>query len=669
MNAKKITKIQYVSRINSLFILYENSAVLKIFSLLESKPKLELEFSSRLEERYHFNQILTFDFHEKNSLLCLSVDTKLIVVFKLDFGVLDSFKTANFGENENCEKISSLTSPEMTNLKFSRVLNLFPLILYSQEPLLPILALNSLDSLVALSPSNEIYCFHSINDEMAKTIGNRKRLRKFKIAKKWRMLYTESLCEVEMYKWCCISTFESTVIFFDPESLEVTFRMRLSLLAHSIHNLPGTSSLVTVFYEKEWCIYEISKYFKEQQIFNKMFGHIGIIQASTLIRELSILITGDYLGVVRSWDLQTKKCIQSSKIKSSSLNIYKIVPLGSVGFIVFTSELHFFKFEDDSNQYVNADKLREDNYSQSLEKNEKRTEKQFVVIPQIQTEKSKTGVTQFYVSTSEETRSFNLDNGMLSWRYSSSKFNISVKRRSVACFLPVSGENSGVFFGMSDGNIVFVREKSENSTILKVMLEKVRKKIVVFGRNGLEIRMKGGKSSKNRGKEADSSILGFKRSKKSDYLLCFTSTKLVVLNSNFEKEPSSLRRLEILSGGEKSFIQGISGEIMTISEVYFSKNETFLIVKLTDLAILVVKFDTFECIFAKIDTNLPLTSVYSDEKRQNLLAKNVNFVSNLANLKEHDLVLANYDSKQLKFFYVDPEIGYLKEVFCLELFS
>lgn len=79
-----------------------------------------------------------------------------------------------------------------------------------------------------------------------------------------------------------------------------------------------------------------------------------MIQASEIIVELNLLITADDLGIIRSWDLGTLKAIQSSKIKGSK-NIFKIHSLGRVGFIAFTSNMHFFKFEGETNQYVKVD--------------------------------------------------------------------------------------------------------------------------------------------------------------------------------------------------------------------------------------------------------------------------------------------------------------------------
>lgn len=79
-----------------------------------------------------------------------------------------------------------------------------------------------------------------------------------------------------------------------------------------------------------------------------MFGHLAIIQASALIKELNILVTADDIGTIKSWDLDTFKSVQTIKLKGSK-NVYLIVSLGRWGFVVFTSNLNFFRFEDGAN--------------------------------------------------------------------------------------------------------------------------------------------------------------------------------------------------------------------------------------------------------------------------------------------------------------------------------
>jgi hypothetical protein len=79
-----------------------------------------------------------------------------------------------------------------------------------------------------------------------------------------------------------------------------------------------------------------------------MFGHLAIIQASALIKELNILVTADDIGTIKSWDLDTYRAVQSIKLKGNK-NVFSIVSLGNWGFVVFTSNLNFFKFEDGTN--------------------------------------------------------------------------------------------------------------------------------------------------------------------------------------------------------------------------------------------------------------------------------------------------------------------------------
>jgi hypothetical protein len=100
---------------------------------------------------------------------------------------------------------------------------------------------------------------------------------------------------------------------------------------------------------------------------------------------MNILITADDLGIIKIWDLQSYKPIQSTKIKASK-NVYKIKSLGLWGFVIFTSNLNFFSFENNSEQYVKVD-------DSCLPKKYKLGEmKQFGVIPQINFCKNREGV-------------------------------------------------------------------------------------------------------------------------------------------------------------------------------------------------------------------------------------------------------------------------------------
>lgn len=98
---------------------------------------------------------------------------------------------------------------------------------------------------------------------MERSLGQRVIPKQNQIPKKWKIIYTPSLSEIPTHKWCAISTLENSVIFFDPVRIEITFTMNMSILAHSIHSSPNSNNVICVCYEKEWFVYEISKYFKE----------------------------------------------------------------------------------------------------------------------------------------------------------------------------------------------------------------------------------------------------------------------------------------------------------------------------------------------------------------------------------------------------------------------
>jgi hypothetical protein len=346
--------------------------------------------------------------------------------------------------------------------------------------------------------------------------------------------------------------------------------MTMPILAHTIHSSPLSDNVITICYEKEWFIYEISKYFREQQIFSKMFGHISMIHASVLIKELNLLITADDLGIIRSWDLHTQKAIQSTKLKGSK-NINRMFSMGRIGFMVFTSNIEFFRFEGESNQYIRVD-------DRSLPKRQRMGEyKQFGVIPRIKFCKLKDGIMQFYVSTAKEVRSFNLDNGLLTWRYSKEKFKLNMNNRLVTCFHPTKSPIPGLFIGLNDGHIMFLPEKSESMSEhvhIKVMLKKIRKKIVDFGggRGIKVITQKVKERHTNYGENGDfrsqNSIIGFIKNEKTHSLLAYTNLKIVLINVKFEYEPGSLRRLEIRLGGKQNFMPEVGQGEMTISEIH-----------------------------------------------------------------------------------------------------
>ena len=88
MNTHKIVRLQHVPDINCAFILYQNYKTLSVMNLYETQPTMSLSFDSKLGENTRFNSIVYFDYQPKDALLYLSVDTKMILVFRMDFDVL-----------------------------------------------------------------------------------------------------------------------------------------------------------------------------------------------------------------------------------------------------------------------------------------------------------------------------------------------------------------------------------------------------------------------------------------------------------------------------------------------------------------------------------------------------------------------------------------------------
>jgi hypothetical protein len=74
MNTHNIAGLEYIDKINSILILYQNSNVLKVMGMDEKMPSKELDIKSQLIETGHFGHIISFDYH--NNMLYLSMDTK-----------------------------------------------------------------------------------------------------------------------------------------------------------------------------------------------------------------------------------------------------------------------------------------------------------------------------------------------------------------------------------------------------------------------------------------------------------------------------------------------------------------------------------------------------------------------------------------------------------------
>lgn len=143
MNTHKVLYLKYIKKINSIFILYQNSDTIKVMSLDDKKPKLNLDFRSRIEEDKHYSKILSFDFQPVNSLLSLSVDTKMMFIFKVHFDVLSdmgfnlnvNYYLNSDGSNKN--KPISINS-KISNFEFQNILGRFPIVIHSTETMIPI---------------------------------------------------------------------------------------------------------------------------------------------------------------------------------------------------------------------------------------------------------------------------------------------------------------------------------------------------------------------------------------------------------------------------------------------------------------------------------------------------------------------------------------------------
>ena len=105
-----------------------------------------------------------------------------------------------------------------------------------------------------------------------------------------------------------------------------------------------------------------------------------------------------------------------------------------------------------------------------------------------------------------------------------------------------------------------------------------------------------------------------------------------MINTSFCSEPFVKRWLDVCLGGSAhNLLPEIGIDEMTILDIFLSKNGKFLVLKLMDIALVVVEQSSFECLFAKIETTDP-GMVYSDNASASLRLKHINYVSQVSYL-------------------------------------
>ena len=618
--------LEYHTGLDSVLILYENSKEIKVLSMKKKSEIAAMDMEEALSYQ-EFGFIFYFTLYEWENVMIVSTSKKRIFCLNMRNKPKTVFGNKVLYFNKNVIEIEA-------NLLIA-----------------PLLHLKSCSALIGISDDNNIFIWHSVLEELNKPLKDRRTRHHKRVKKIWDVFYTPSLCEFQAHQWFAIATLDKKIIFIDPMKVTVCLIVNSKHFFHSLKTDQYSSSLNAFGYDKDFMIYEVSKYFKEQYLGSSVMGHISIIVAAEIINELNLLITCDDLGIVKTWDLSNKKAVQSSKLKAAT-NISRIVSLGSNGFILMTSILHFFKFEQKMAEYLDPDEIKKEDNQMN--------EKSFNAIPCIRFGVQKDGVTEFVIGTSNELRLLNLDNGLMNWRYSLEKVLLNPDGKGITAFIHTRYPFPGLILGFNNGLIIFIPEKNETRKDNLMIREMMFNKNVSFGRRQYY------------------SIMDFLVDENHLNVVIVCKKTIAVLHLGFDLIYETLRVMEIRLGKSRQrLFPSLSEDEFRIETAISINKFQFLVLKLSELAILILDYNTLGIVYChiepKIDRKKGGEDADGDGRGESLLnideepvaevdINEIYFISSIAYLEQSGLFFANFESHYIKIMRVGAKNGVLSSI-------
>jgi len=447
----KTVDIVYISGLDCLVYLEDSSTKLEFISIQKGFKKVEplymkeIPFEGRNFPIKHFDYLQNID--------------HLLLITRSRIGV-----AVPFSENQ-----IHLTKPRRFEKKDIIVIE-FP------DHMKLVKYLKNSDCMIGISDSNNIFIIEKVGPPDLRIEMCHEFKPYYKIVEKsWGMLYTNSFTEITQSKWFAISTLTKEVLVIDPIMGQVIITLKTPTLVHTLLSVEASDLLIAINHDHCYYVYELNQYYQDHTLYKEPSGHMSLIMAADISNERNLLITIDDLGNIKSWDTNTFRELQSTRIDISKPSRFLKI-FGGAGFVVLTSVMHFFNFGSEKRNFTPLDH----NLIDQRVRDKKVVGDEKIVIPRIGFLSEGAGLDYFYIGTSQDIRSFGLDNGILNFRYTLQDYSRLGRNLHITSFCFIRYPSLGIIFGMENGLLLvnwIKNENKEESIIIETSKKRSRKRI------------------------------------------------------------------------------------------------------------------------------------------------------------------------------------------------
>ena len=449
--ATRVICVGYYERMDALLMAKQVSCEISFYSIREEKQIGKLDLSDVCSSSTA--TIASFSVYEENDVHFLFVCTTDRSVFLVP---LDPERT-----RKDSEELDPSIIPKSQYFFCSEIITK---VVYS----------SGLDILAgAPEEGNRIIFWHEVKKEYHKPVEIRGFPRSVIFSRKDTAFKAQTMKELRAFSWIIVADNKNHLVVIDPLKNEMILQARSSSAIHTIICDPHGQKIIGIGYEKVYWVYETSKYYREVRSVVFRQAHASIITYGENIPNRRIFITCDETHSIKSWDFDTISCLQIFKLNLNS-PISGIFNIGYQGFIALTSVISFITFEDNHNNYTAINDDNDIVFKQGLHK------KEVLVVPKLAVRNSNRFLPEFYIGTSEEVRSYQLEDSIMQFRYRGRLLAQGMSRFTMSTFEIIDLPFSAVVLGSENGSLAICPLNNDDPE--KVILKEVKEDIEIIGR-------------------------------------------------------------------------------------------------------------------------------------------------------------------------------------------
>jgi len=439
--AVRVKTIMFYSRLNCLLIACEMSSQVQFYSVKFAKYMGTIDMESIMSSST--SKITSFTLNEDEHLLIVSTSDRAMFVISLD-----PYKKREYTDGQFDISVSSKTQ-----------------MFFSPEIVISCVYVANCDVLAGITEnSNAMLFWHGVKKEHNRPMELRNAPRFARYTGFESPLNPVTLKELESFGWVIIADTAHNLKIIDPVKNEMVLHARANVTMHTLVCDPLGHKIVAIGYEKVYWIYETSKYYREVRSVCFHKAHVSTIVAGEIIPRRRIFITCDDTYHVKSWDLDSLACIQNFRLSTTS-PITRIAHIGYQGFIILSNMIYFLMFENHAENYL---PITDDtsNIPQGDDLND------ILVIPKLCIRASNDYNPEFYIGTSTEIRSFQVEDCLLSYRYNLQNLYPEDLKASVSAFEILDLPCSLLVVALESGVLIFTPTSSDESSKTRVVKNK-----------------------------------------------------------------------------------------------------------------------------------------------------------------------------------------------------